>query len=317
MFRDLSPECAALVSAWVVGPLGMKGPNCIIFAVVLLQAAVSTGHVVVLVVRMVREFVSVASTPGETLAYLQNDALPEHVAQEAFYLLNSQIGDWFLVWRVYVVWNRNIRLCAPFYVLTRIAVCGCIGLVSLSHLGPTDTVFVDGTSLWFLVSVILSLAVQCSGTFLIAWRAWSTPTIVRQTNTTRCDLVWILCALVDSGFLYMSTTFFVLAFVSRQLNAGAVLSAMLGQISATVPLTIVIRECWKASRAESRLSGSQCTLVVDNSAEQRRSRPNGFVAAEDRTVLMNLMRRDMHPKSDFLESAKKKAFSVYPSGQSF
>jgi Na+/H+-dicarboxylate symporter len=52
------------------------------------QFALATGHVITLLVQLIRAFVGEAGVPNGTLLYLLNQATPEHVAQEVFYITN-------------------------------------------------------------------------------------------------------------------------------------------------------------------------------------------------------------------------------------
>jgi hypothetical protein len=55
------------------------------------QFALSTGHVVTLLVQLIRGFVDVPVTPSGSsgsLLYLLDQTTPEHIAQEVFYITN-------------------------------------------------------------------------------------------------------------------------------------------------------------------------------------------------------------------------------------
>ena len=55
------------------------------------QFALATGHVITLLVQLIRAFVGESGTPNGTLLYLLNQATPEHVAQEVFYITNVRL----------------------------------------------------------------------------------------------------------------------------------------------------------------------------------------------------------------------------------
>ncbi|KAH9985672.1 hypothetical protein BJV74DRAFT_886230 [Russula compacta] len=82
-----------------------------------IQFGLATGHVITLVVQLVRGFGNTGETSNGPSLYLVNQATPEHVAQEVLYITNSLIGDAILIWRLWVIWDRNFWLCVPFIVL--------------------------------------------------------------------------------------------------------------------------------------------------------------------------------------------------------
>jgi hypothetical protein len=55
------------------------------------QFALATGHVITILVQLIRAFVSGADIPDGTSLYLLNQATPEHVAQEVLYITNVRL----------------------------------------------------------------------------------------------------------------------------------------------------------------------------------------------------------------------------------
>lgn len=52
------------------------------------QFALATGHVITILVQLIRAFVGESGKSNGTLLYLLNQATPEHIAQEVFYITN-------------------------------------------------------------------------------------------------------------------------------------------------------------------------------------------------------------------------------------
>ncbi|KAH9050351.1 hypothetical protein EDB83DRAFT_2522501 [Lactarius deliciosus] len=263
---DLSWNMAALVSLWVVGPLyginicvyilcihvlylkGLRGVNLMMLVVTSVQFALATGHVIAVLVQLIRAFIGAAGTLDGTSNYLVNQSTPLHVT-EVLYITNSLIGDAIMIWRLWIIWNRNLWLCVPFIVLCIASgVTGYTALVNLARLTPSNTVFLSRVHSWLIATWALSIATQLGATLLISYRIWRS---IRSNSSkglraSRLSVLWIL---VESGALYSVTTTFLLGFSST--NTGAIFVGALGQISALAPTLIIVRAGLKSSGTSS------------------------------------------------------------------
>ncbi|KAI0320220.1 hypothetical protein OF83DRAFT_628939 [Amylostereum chailletii] len=156
--------------------------------------------------------------------YLTHQEFPVVLAQQALWFINTILGDCFMIWRVFIVWEKNVILCIPFLVC-EIALIGapqdhsprrpntCSSfLVEFNpcseHCGPSKQ----------RVRLSCSSMVHCS----------EHPVPSDSNGRHRPDRME---SLVDPDKV-----------------SSAIFAALAGQISATVPLSIMLRECWKASR---------------------------------------------------------------------
>ncbi|KAI0247674.1 hypothetical protein BJV78DRAFT_1243071, partial [Lactifluus subvellereus] len=139
----LSWSSVYLIASWIVGPLygvicvfslcvhvlhmkGLKGSNLMMLIVASVQFALATGHITTMLVQLSRAYVGAAGTLDGRSQYLFSGASPEHITLDVLYITNSLIGDAILIWRLWIIWNRNFRLCLPFIVLC-IATAGQFG----------------------------------------------------------------------------------------------------------------------------------------------------------------------------------------------
>ena len=77
-----------------------------------------------------------------------------------------------------------------------------------------------------------SVATQTAGTLLIVYRELSTPSYVPSTKTSRnCTFSTVACATIDSGAIYTIGIILTLAFYTTERPEGAILAAILAQIS--------------------------------------------------------------------------------------
>ncbi|KAH9962551.1 hypothetical protein BGW80DRAFT_862892 [Lactifluus volemus] len=252
---DLAWNESSLLSYWIVGPLygdicvfalcahvlnmkGLKGSNLLMLIVAATQFSLATAHIITILVQMIRGFISAADTPGGTIQYLLSQSNPEHICQSVFYITNSLIGDAILIWRLWVIWNRNFWLTFPFILLCIAStITGYTALAHLATLPPNGSVFTPSVHNWLIATWVLSIATQFGATLLIGYRFWIT--MLPNSKGIRASRLSILWILVESGALYSVTTIFLLGFSST--NTGALFASSLGQISALAPTLIIVR----------------------------------------------------------------------------
>ncbi|KAI9434588.1 hypothetical protein H4582DRAFT_2175182 [Lactarius indigo] len=209
------------------------------------QFALATGHVITILVQLIRAFIGAAGTLDGPSIYLLNQSTPEHVAQEFLYITNSLIGDAILIWRLWIIWNRNFWLCVPFIILF----AGYIGLANLASVDPTKAVSLSHLQDWPYATWAFSLATQLGATLLIGYQFWKS--IQRDSMRLGASHLSIFWILVESGALYSVTTTFLLGFSSKSTNTSALFAAALGQISALAPTLIIVRAGLKSSGTSS------------------------------------------------------------------
>jgi len=210
------------------------------------QFALCTGHVIILVVELIRGFLNPPWTSSkETSDYILNQDEPERKAKAALYLTNSLIGDAILIWRLWIIWGRNLWLTVPFiFLFSATAVAGVTGF---TNLGRLNLVFLPSVINWLTASWCLSIATQFGATLLIGYRVWkSTQGTSKGIGVSRLAIIWIL---IESGAIYSVTTILMLGF--SRANIGAIIVTVLGQISALGPTLIIVRVGLRGSNSSS------------------------------------------------------------------
>ncbi|KAI0318609.1 hypothetical protein OF83DRAFT_1170949 [Amylostereum chailletii] len=261
-FEHFTWDLSTLIAFWLVGPLyginmgvfvlclrvlyvkGMKGPNLVLLAAAIAQFSLSTGHVITCFYQLYQGFVTHGRTPTGTIAYFINNSTPEHVAQEVLYITNSLIGDAILIWRLYVIWHRNLWLTIPFVVLCTVTgATGYVALGNLPSLGSTGSVFEPRVHDWLLASWSISIATQLAATLLIAYKVYTSSHQGLRGGTG--NVLWIL---VESGAWYTASSAFLIGFSTT--TVGGLFVAGLGQISAIAPTMIIVRAGLKSSGSQ-------------------------------------------------------------------
>ncbi|KZV60683.1 hypothetical protein PENSPDRAFT_659426 [Peniophora sp. CONT] len=77
----------------------------------------------------------------------------------------------------------------------------------------------------------ISVITQTAGSILVAYRELSTPVHVPSKAPRYCTVSSAACAIIDSGAAYTLGIILTLAFYTREHAEGAVVVAILGQIS--------------------------------------------------------------------------------------
>ncbi|KAH9955932.1 hypothetical protein BC827DRAFT_1271286 [Russula dissimulans] len=247
------------------------------------QFALCTGHTVTLVVGLVRGFLNPPWTSSkETSDYILNQDEPERKAQAMLYLTNSLIGDAILIWRLWIIWGRNLWLTTPFILLfIGTAVSGFTGFTHLGRLDLSQTVFLPSVINWLTASWCLSIATQFGATLLIGYRVWKGTS--EGIGASRLAILWIL---VESGALYSVTTILMLGF--SRTNIGAIIVTALGQISALGPTLIIVRVGLRGSSSSSAFTPVKGSL--------NNSYPGPPVFRHSRDVESRVESHDNHTK---------------------
>ncbi|VDB92389.1 unnamed protein product [Peniophora sp. CBMAI 1063] len=280
---SLSFPTAAILSAMCAAPI--YGMNCILavfcanalsntrrfgkswpLAIVLLtQWILCTGNFLSLFLQLIRGFVhpphpSTSGTPTQpnlsvaSTAYFENQSSTEHFVEFIFVVFTSLMAAFFMTWRVYVVYDRKAWLSVPFLLLNIVALVFGTLMVQAETLVRRDpSLFFENPELQRTTTMwATSVITQTAGTLLIMYRELSTPKSVPNSKTSRqCTLTAIAYTIIDSGATYTLLVIVTLALYVSKRSEGAVVGAILGQISATVPLTIILREWWEAAQTTS------------------------------------------------------------------
>ncbi|KAI0247685.1 hypothetical protein BJV78DRAFT_898274 [Lactifluus subvellereus] len=275
---DLSWNSASLISSWIVGPLyginicvfilcvhvlhmkGLKGPNLMMLIVASVQFVLATGHISTLLVQLIKTYVGAAGTLDRPSEDWFGGASPEHVAQEALYITNSLIGDAILIWRLWIIWNRNFWLCLPFIVLCiATTVTGYTAVAHIAQLSANGSIFVARVHNWLVATWALSIATQFGATLLISYQVWiSIQWNPMGTQGTQASRRAVLGTLVESGALYTVTTIFCLGFSGT--NIAPIFAAALGQISALAPTLIIARTGLKSLGSSSSFTPAKGSI---------------------------------------------------------
>ncbi|KZV62235.1 hypothetical protein PENSPDRAFT_758850 [Peniophora sp. CONT] len=252
---------AAIVSSWVAGPwyglnlalyficvrilLGkwsIHGSR-VLFVAATVQICLCTGHLVTMLVQLLQGLPVDEHGVGRLdNAYFRDQITHAHIAEEVFYITNSLVGDAIMIWRVYVVWEKNHMVYSPLLLLfVATGVSACIVMAHMAHLDLLNTQAAV-LARWIEATWCLSIATQVLATLLIGFKLIAAARGQRKLGLMQSSLYistfWVV---IESGAGYTITTVLLLSFYVRGLNAGAICAAFLGQLSATAPYLMIVR----------------------------------------------------------------------------
>ncbi|KAF9461738.1 hypothetical protein BDZ94DRAFT_1263229 [Collybia nuda] len=218
---------------------GRKASSVILLSFSTAMFVLSTAHVALAVRELLQGFVFERELfEGGPPAFFRFNVFPQ---RKALYIFNTFLGDGLLIWRVYVIWGRNWKICVPSaLLLIGTIICGIKTIVA-NATSSADSVFTSDILSWITSTFVLTIVTQITATALIASRIYyaSRMSIAGSAYKTRyMSLVWLV---VESGAIYTSAALIQLITYLLKMNAGVILEFMLAQLSAIVPILIVIR----------------------------------------------------------------------------
>ncbi|KAJ7151070.1 hypothetical protein C8R46DRAFT_962913 [Mycena filopes] len=141
--------------------------------------------------------------PGGAFAYLLSTGTKQtaFILKNVVYTAQMLLGDGFMIYRMYRVWESNMWIAGPFVLclLANIAT-GIAAVVTQTLRKPTQSIFSGSLHDWPLATYVLTLVINAGCTALIAFRIWA---INRQTKLLNVGtLVPVAVVIVESGVIY-------------------------------------------------------------------------------------------------------------------
>ncbi|TCD70032.1 hypothetical protein EIP91_005284 [Steccherinum ochraceum] len=137
---------------------------------VFVMYSLATAHISIALYRLVQAFIfHVNDGPEGAILYLANIAVPINRSKDMIYITTIWLGDSILVWRCYMVWNRDWRvLVLPciMVVATAISGYGAVGMYWNPNLNPVLATH------WASGMLAVSMATNFILTALTAGRIW-------------------------------------------------------------------------------------------------------------------------------------------------
>ncbi|KAI0280916.1 hypothetical protein BGY98DRAFT_282161 [Russula aff. rugulosa BPL654] len=180
--------------------------------------ALITWHVITDAVRTVYAFKRDQVPLGPDL-YYANVASAMSLIKTSLYLIITVIFDAFILYRCYIVWDRNcLVILLPFMVWLADIGTGIAAVQGLSGLTKGDSVFIQKQER--ITKAFLSSTVAVNGlcTLLIAYRLWTRQATLRDSRKA-FGLTREAAIMAESGAIYSITLIILIATYTSNSNS--------------------------------------------------------------------------------------------------
>ncbi|KAJ7611914.1 hypothetical protein DFH06DRAFT_154624 [Mycena polygramma] len=214
----------------------------------------SVAHWVIDIVRATEAFLD---TPEGALAYYANIANPLQLAKTAVYTCLTLTGDFFLIYRCWVVFNRNWYVIAlPILLWFGTGIAG-FGVTHAFSLAGRGGIFVAGVvAPWALSAFCMTLSLNVICTLLIAYRILGARAALHRHNAQQSRVFSALIIFLESAALYSASLTVLLTLYVLNSNAQYILidvtSSLIGITFATILLRLAMTN--QASQIDSLAS---------------------------------------------------------------
>ncbi|KAI0671618.1 hypothetical protein C8Q78DRAFT_973020 [Trametes maxima] len=215
--------------------------NFTICAIVMIYV-LATAHMLLGLTRLIQGFVLYRDTVGPQ-HYFSDVSVPINLVKDYLYITNLVLGDCVVVWRLYAVWGRDLRVAAVPAALVAFEAVAGYGSCTIETLPNAryGTVAVWGTTM-YTTSLVTNILVTAT----VALRIWYISRHAKRAGLGGVQYSGVLLLIVESGALIAAAKiveFVLFEFVPGDglsgLNALYIVYECMPQITGIVPTLIV------------------------------------------------------------------------------
>ncbi|TBU39011.1 hypothetical protein BD309DRAFT_970594 [Dichomitus squalens] len=214
------------------------------FATATTMFVLALAHLCFDVQRAIEGFIANGGTPSGTADFYNRLSNPTHVAKSAIYITQTLVGDAFVTYRLYVVFNRNPWiLVLPLSLLVGTGIAGYGICVVLTQIKGSGAIFSRNLVPWITSFFSLSLTTNVITTTLISGRImWSNYRVRRYRAGYAAVTHWgVVETIVQSAAIYSAALVSLLATYVSGSNAQYVCLDSLQPLIGIVFTLIIIR----------------------------------------------------------------------------
>ncbi|KAF7792585.1 hypothetical protein EIP86_003679 [Pleurotus ostreatoroseus] len=200
----------------------------------------STAHVSLGFQRLIEGFIVLRNQPGGPAAFFSDVSIPANVVKVGIHTVNSVIGDSVVVWRCWLVWSKDWKMCVlPIVLIIASAVCGFAQTVYFAKAKKLHSAFAHILQVWNGSLFSLSLATNVTVTVLIALRVWY---MFRFDGVSLHNFrYWrVLLIIIESGMVYSIALICEITLYFLDSNAFYIVYDPIAQLTAIVPTMIIV-----------------------------------------------------------------------------
>ncbi|CCM04916.1 uncharacterized protein FIBRA_07113 [Fibroporia radiculosa] len=213
--------------------------NKILVGIAVTMFCFSTCHVFLGFYRLIMGFIVLRDEPGGPAAFFSDVSIPANVAKVGIHTVNSIVGDSVVVWRCYLVWGRDWKMCAlPILLVMGSAICGFGQTVFFARGQQYHSAFALPLVIWNGSLFSLSLTTNVVVTALVGLRAWY---MLRLSDGIANFRYWrIMLIVIESGMIYSVALICEVTLYFMGLNSFYIIYDPIGQLTGIVPTMIIV-----------------------------------------------------------------------------
>ncbi|KAI0323990.1 hypothetical protein GY45DRAFT_1332033 [Cubamyces sp. BRFM 1775] len=236
--------------------------NKVLVAISTIMFAFSTAHVSLGYQRLIEGFIVLRDQPGGPGAFFSDVSIPANVVKVGIHTVNSIIGDSVVVWRCWLVWGRDWRMCIlPILLIIASAICGFAQTVYFARAQKLHSAFAKSLQIWNGSLFSLSLATNVVVTVLIAMRVWY---MFRMSGGSKNFRYWrVLVIIIESGMIYSIALVCEITLYFLGSNSFYIVYDPIAQLTAITPTLIIVLAALQltSSDVHSRLTRSKTARI--------------------------------------------------------
>ncbi|KAE9384786.1 hypothetical protein BT96DRAFT_622171 [Gymnopus androsaceus JB14] len=210
-------------------------------AVSIVMFILGTIHAGVDLRRLLVAFLDQSDDTGGAIAYLSEVNTVLYAIKSTAYCMQTLIGDGFVLYRLYLVWNGKKIIVIPIAICFVASIGVGIGaLQGFARASPAAPVFINDLQNWIVSFFSLTLFTNFSCTSLIAGRIWWVHRRTMGLVVSGHSLVPAAVVIIESGAIYSVCLIILLSlYLSGSFAQYIVLDAVTQVIGIVFSLIIV------------------------------------------------------------------------------
>ncbi|KAJ7055581.1 hypothetical protein C8F01DRAFT_454192 [Mycena amicta] len=195
------------------------------------------------VVDIIRARIAFIDDPADGILYLSNPAQPLEGAKIGLYSTITIFADFFMIYRCWMVWNRNFYVLAvPVLSWIGTAVTGWVGTAQIVRT-QKGGIFHANLVPWIVSFFSMSLATNVLCTFLIAWKVLQSQIRLRKMSSTHAGgrVIQALIVFTESAALYSLSLIALLVTYQLGINTSFIVLDLTSSLIGITFSSIILR----------------------------------------------------------------------------
>jgi len=198
-------------------------------------------HIVVAFMHAIEGFTTFKDVPG-TDVYLLETKRPIYLLKITLYIVQTFIGDSFVTYRLWVVWDSNKMLGIPLLISALGGLAsGISALYFASRTTPDLPIFANDVRQTVVAFVAMTVFTNGVCTSLIALKIWMSERRISSFSTRSRNLFPIIRVVVESGAIYTCSLIALLVTYMKSNFSYNIVMDMLVQLIGIVFTLIIVR----------------------------------------------------------------------------